>query len=371
MTLRSAWAEYGGLALLGLSGAFLALREGAPAAKFVALSGVAFSLMALLQTRLNYYVALNLSLLGGGAWIYIQQGFKTARERSIGGLLLVLLVFAPNLWQIWDNTKYESGLRPDFYEVLRWMRNETPDPFGDPSLYYRIGDKPAQTGYGVLAWWDYGYALTAIAHRVPFTNPTQRNAAEAARLLLANQEKDLQDGMRKNGLRYLMLSDDLPMMPVQNGAAGRFARIAAWAGRDRAEYYEVVQVREASGSLQLVTIYYPAYFQSALVRLTLFGGKAVEGAPQNCTYVELTAQGKSPYPLVTWKSKTVTAGHESAKLVSVTPLDPCLALDAWPNFALVKDSGMSSALTESGRMKSVQLYELKSGGAEPKIAAQP
>jgi asparagine N-glycosylation enzyme membrane subunit Stt3 len=371
MTLRTTWAEYGGLALLGLAGAFLALREGSATAKLVAWTGLAFSAMALLQTRLNYYVALNLALLSGGTWVYLQQGFKTARERSIGLLFLILLVFAPNLWQIWDNNRFDTGLRADFFEVLRWMRTQTPDPFGDPSLYYRIGEKPAQKGYGVLAWWDYGYALTAIAHRVPYTNPTQRNAAETAKLLLASNERELQEGMRRNGLRYLMVSDDLPMMPGRNGVAGRFARIAAWAGRDQGEYYSVVQVREPSGSLRLATIYYPEYFQSALVRLTAFGGKAVEGAPQNCSYVELAAPAKSRYPIVTWKSPAITAGHEGAKLVSVSPLEPCLALDAWPNFALVKDSGMFSGLTESGRIKSVQLYELRSDSGGPTREARP
>lgn len=372
MTVTSVWAEYGGLSLLGLLGVFLTLRQGSPAGKLLALSGVGFSAMALLQTRLNYYVAINLALLGAMAWIYLKEGFRTNRERGIGLALLLLLTFVPNGWQIWQGTRFQPGLRADYHEVLRWMRSETPDPFGDPDLYYRIGENPAQPGYGVLAWWDYGYALTAIAHRVPYTNPTQRNASETAKLFLSPSQSEFVEGMRKNRLRYLLLSDDLVMMPVAQGLAGRFGRIAAWAGRAKEDYYESVLMEDGKGTMQLQTAFYEPYFQTALVRMAVFGGKAVQAAPESCIYLEFAEEAKKGYRLVKWSGKKREAGRENARLVSFSPHASCQDIEAWNEFRLVKDSGSTAARTGVGAMKTVQLYEVRSdGGAWPKTADQP
>jgi len=39
--------------------------------------------------------------------------------------------------------------------------------------------------YGVLVWWDFGYWVTRLAHRIPSANPKQTQAKEVTAFLLA------------------------------------------------------------------------------------------------------------------------------------------------------------------------------------------
>lgn len=123
------------------------------------------------------------------------NGFQTTPRsfRIATGLVIVLtLVFVPNLCQILAYAN-ESYFFPNsaWLESLLWLKENTPDPFGDPDFYYKLFQPPVcgqpyqypESSYGVMSWWSYGHWITRVAHRIPISNPFQQGASEAAKFL--------------------------------------------------------------------------------------------------------------------------------------------------------------------------------------------
>ena len=84
-----------------------------------------------------------------------------------------------------NDAKRGIGADEEWYETLRWMRDNTPDPGVDYCGMYEgkfllnetfegrgVYAYPSST-YGVMSWWDYGHVITWVAHRIPNANPFQ------------------------------------------------------------------------------------------------------------------------------------------------------------------------------------------------------
>ena len=189
---------------------------------------IVWSLVMLAATlsmrRFAYYFVVNVALLAGYlAWLIIEfSGFrekaaepaealretkpkkkdKQKKERRGGsrpatswvgrGLAIIVVFFLflfPNIGGAINTASHPLYAPSDAWcESLSWMRDNTPDPFGNPDFYYDLYEPPPpgesydypQTAYGVTAWWDYGYWITRIGHRIPTSNPGRGHGGEAS-----------------------------------------------------------------------------------------------------------------------------------------------------------------------------------------------
>jgi asparagine N-glycosylation enzyme membrane subunit Stt3 len=150
------------------------------------------------------------------------------------------------------------GADEDWYEALRWMRNNTPDPGVD---YYGLYAEPARedyeyppSAYGVMSWWDYGHMITWIAHRIPNANPFQQGIGGpigsdnpgACVFFIVDTENEANDVADTLGVRYVV--SDFMMADVWNALYNKYAAMTVWAGDQQyyntlAYYYRTMEAR--------------------------------------------------------------------------------------------------------------------------------
>ncbi len=225
--------------------------------------------------------------------------YLTARNAycSIALIAVFFLAFFPNILVATDWAKSLSGATTDWHESLVWMRNNTPEPFPDADFYYARYDKPAagevydypESAYGVMSWWDYGYWITYIAHRIPNASPNgQRGARDAGLFFTAQDEASANEVLDRLGSKYVIIDYQMAQSVLAGGRLyGKFYAMLEWSGKDQSEFYEVYYQAEG-GSLTSVLVYYPAYYQSMCCRLYSFG--AEEWVPQETGVISYTEE---------------------------------------------------------------------------------
>jgi len=184
-----------------------------------------------------------------------------------------------------------------WYDALEWLGENSPEPFEDPDFYYKLYEKPfdyPDTAYGIMSWWDYGYWIIQISHRIPNSNPGGGNRAEAGLFLTAQDEEAANQIMDEMGSKYVVIDYPMP--------TSKFYAMPTWAGASVEDYYGTYYVPQEGGEQQQVSFFYPSYYQSAVVRLYNFEGKAV--APtENSTVV------------LSWELKTSDEGMQFKQVV--------------------------------------------------------
>jgi len=105
-------------------------------------------LLAMLgQNRFAYYFAVNVALLTGFlCWRVLERSWSRSHFRAWRGvtvlaMIVFVIIFAPNILL---SSKFREPPVPNeaWYSSLVWMRENTPDPFGDPEFYYELYDRP-------------------------------------------------------------------------------------------------------------------------------------------------------------------------------------------------------------------------------------
>lgn len=339
---------------------------------------------ALGQRRFAYYLAVNMALLTGYlSWQILKfAGFrelvakaiktpqKVAREKAklrksylrkgspsagfpitthhINMALAVLIVFFvaffPNIIAAPATAKAAPFAPSDAWvSSLTWLKENTPDPFGDPDFYYKLHEpslspKPA---YGVMAWWDYGYWISRIGHRVPNTNPGQPPVpiTNTARFFLSQDENSANEIIQEMGSLYIII--DYPTV------TGKFWAIATWAGREKTEFFDIYLVPRAN-RLEPKLLYYPEYYRSLVVRLYNFDGKAV--TPEKTTvisYQEVSREGETYKIITNWEefdsyqaaeAYLLTQEVGNYKIVGTDPLVSPVPLEALKHYQLIHSS---------------------------------
>ena len=269
------------------------------------------------QGRFAYYFAVNVALLAGYlcwrilGWIWgyfreappegeygkrkMAQGqetgkpFRSQLSAGYAGVavvtaILFLFSFIPNIVVAMDIARDPLVPNNAWYSSLVWMRDNTPDPFGDPNLYYELYERPSpgesydypESAYGVMSWWDYGYWITRISHRIPNANPSgSSGAGTASRFFTAQDEASANEVLNKLGSKYVIIDYEM--------ATGKFGGIATWAEESESHFLELYYPETADGLPEPITLYYPDYYRSVCSRLYNFGGEAV--VPHNSTMV--------------------------------------------------------------------------------------
>lgn len=171
-----------------------------------------------------------------------------------------------------------GAVNPYWYETCEWIRDNTPDP-GIPFIDNYSWDKIYESAhpYGVLSWCDYGYYIMEIGKRLPAANSGQARAAEAARILLSPDEKDIREQLEALKVKYVITDSRM--------CSSSFPAITVWADPEARTkpYLTMVNRTEgnnaegdnADGSPDILSTPAPAYYETLLIRLHRFDGSLV------------------------------------------------------------------------------------------------
>ncbi len=369
-TWRVAWIELGAALPLAILGLVLlaeaAIRRPDFRRNLIFIWAFITFVITAGQIRMTYYFAVAAALVCG---YVIDSLLRSApRFRLAIAATAVAFVFVPDFMLALDVNPGEVA-GADWRATCAWLRRNTPEPFGDSNHYYvRYAPGTPEASYSVMAWWDYGYWITALARRVPVANPTQINADVAASVLLARDENEAAEIMERWTARYLLVDQSIPMLADEDTTAGKFPNLFPWA-RDRSveDYYLIASERGADGDMKRRVLFRPAYFQSMLVRLFMFGGRAVE-KPTGIALAYLRVDGakREITDLREFVSEeSARAAEKSCRLqgcliVSTSPYRSCVRLEPVTRFREIYSSPTKAVQTDDGNRRSaVQVYEFQ------------
>jgi len=198
-----------------------------------------------------------------------------------------------------------------------------------------------------MSWWDYGYFIMQIGHRIPNANPTQSGATRAGQFFTAQNESAANDFADEFGSKYVMI--DYAM------TTGKFYAMVEWAGGSVADFYEIYYVPQESGG-QWVPLYYPAYYKSTVARLYNFDGEAV--VPTESTVISYSEEqdlGGTSYKVITNAQSFPTYEEAEAylasqtsgnyRIVSASPFISPVPLEALNSYERIHSSGDTTSQT--------------------------
>ncbi|MCK4580212.1 MAG: oligosaccharyl transferase, archaeosortase A system-associated [Dehalococcoidia bacterium] len=382
---------------------FVAIRTDSPdRTLFLVWSGI--MLVAVLgQRRFGYYYAINAALLTGYiSWRilnvaglrklytplgeaaeavrktkkraeararrkYLQQRRSAWMKVTVAGIAVFALVFFPNIDKARAFASEPSLMTSGWYSSLEWLRDNSPDPFGNPDSYYELHRRPPpgdsyeypESAYGIMAWWDYGHWISRISHRIPVSNPFQQGATTAALFFTAQDEDSANEMMDDLGCKFVIVDNQMPTSKL-NG-------LLAWADQVPEDFYGVYYQLVSGDKLSPVTLYYPTYYRSIVVRLYNFGGKAaVPEQSRVISYEWKTSREGIRYREITNSESfdnyedaaDYLAGHESEdyRIVSSNPLSSPVPLGALARFKPVHQSE-STAKIAGNELPEVMIFE--------------
>jgi dolichyl-diphosphooligosaccharide--protein glycosyltransferase len=253
-----------------------------------------------------------------------------------------------------------------WYESLDWLRNNTPEPFGDAGYYYAgysgadNGSGPAAS-YSTLCSWDYGYWVSRIGRRVPCSNPGSSDRGEW-RYFMAQSARAADNVCAAWKVRYVIVNDYMV-----NRSSG-FAFMAGAAGEPSGKYYEIYYRRQKD-SLVPTLVYYPEYYRTMAVRLYCFDGLKYE--PMETAVIsweDRTGARDAPYREITGlktfrsypEAEAFIAAQKAGnwRIVGKDPLISPLPLDALEGYRPVFASS-HKAKTGNGEAPEVKIFEYK------------
>ncbi len=289
---------------------------------------------------------------------------------SLAIIIVLLLVFLPNIPPAIFTARTARYTPSNAWQSsLSWMRENTPDPFGNDEFYYKRYEPPPPgqsynypaSAYGVVSWWDYGYWITRIAHRPPSTNPGQAPGPiiTVANLFLSQGAPPAQEIMQKLDASYVILDYDT--------TTSKIWAVITWSGKDLSEFFDVYHV-PLQDRVLTVQLYYPEYYRSLCVRLYNFDGQAVTASnPLVITYREKTDPGGAPYKEVTNAREFPTyeealayvesQNSDKVRIVGTNPFISPVPLEALTDYKLVHSSAEGILQVNAGMVPEVKIFE--------------
>jgi len=347
---------------------------------------------ALGQRRFGYYYAVNAALLTGYfSWKILdivglrkllakpkevvetvrkfKKREKKSREKSkpktfmqprgvwirviVVGVVIFFAVFFPNISHV-----ERLGRQPNYimnegwYSSCQWLKDNSPEPFDDPDFYYELYPPRSEfrypeTAYGVMSWWDYGYFIMQVGHRIPNANPTQSGATRAGQFFTAQNQSSINDFADEFGSKYVMIDNAM--------ATGKFYAMVEWAGGSVADFYEIYYQQAQDGSLMSGILYYPAYYKTAVARLYNFDGEAVVPTESLVISYEEAEYGGEKYKEIIGgqsfasyeEAEAYVASQTSGnyRIVGTGPFDSPVPLEALTSYERVHSSGDTTSQT--------------------------
>jgi len=360
------------------------------------------------QLRFSYYLVIPIVILNGIVvakiinWTGLSaDSASDAAEkiRQIEGwqAMVVLVVFlgilVPGLivpleaagstgtaWQIGANAG--PGDVTQWDDSFEWMQDGTPYPgelegHDNRMEYYGTVEYPEdgnyeypEGAYGVMSWWDYGHWITVQGERIPYANPFQSNAAEAANYLLAPDEEQAGSVLdRLNEPNEAEAQARYVMVDWQMATPGsKFQAPTVWYDDEDVsqddfleQAYPVIQTEEGEQFGNPINLRSQRYYDSQMIRLYNYHGSAVDPEPIVIETEERTVQTQDGQEV------TITAFDQESDIQTFDTLEeaeeyveenpgaqlgglganPTERVDALENYRLVK-AGESSAISAQG-----------------------
>jgi dolichyl-phosphooligosaccharide-protein glycotransferase len=291
---------------------------------------------------------------------HIKRGFL-ARNRPV---ILAITIIAVFFLTIFPDINPALSLHNDipgfvpsnnWYKALDWLRENTPEPLGDPSTYFKYYSQPIAypaSAYGIAAWWDFGYWIMREGHRFPISDPGYGAREQVAKLFTTSDDSVANGIMDQTQTKYIMI-DDTTIGTKMGG-------VTTYAGLNLSQFMEVYYT--VSGSLYKPVLYFhPAYYQSVAVRLYSFAGAEV--TPTNTLVISWQAKtdqnGRQFKAVVT--SNSFSTYNEAAafiaqqktgnyEIVGSASNQSSVPLKSLPNYKAVYDTGGQDA-------KAVRIFE--------------
>jgi len=298
-----------------------------------------------------------------------KSGFDITISWTVVVLEVLIIFFVVFFWNIQPaiNTATQARFAPSdaWLSSLSWMKENTPEPFGNPDLYYQLeaSNRYPESAYGVVAWWDYGYWITRIAHRIPVANPSQaaQPVTKVASLFISQDEKSAEEIMGELDSSYLIIDYET--------ATSKFWAIVTWAGREQTEFFDLYYLPQENQLVQRVFIH-PEYYRSLSTRLYNYDGKAV--TPEVSTVISYEEKVSREGPLLKVitseeefnsyeEAKAYLLSQESGnyKIVGTNPYDSPVPLAALEHYELVHSSDNVLPLTDERTIPAVKIFEYK------------
>ena len=288
---------------------------------------------------------------------------------AVAGLVIFFLVFFPNFKPATTAVNQATSFVPSdaWYNSLSWLKDNTPDPFGDPNHYYELYETPfhyPETAYGVLSWWDNGYWILRISQRLPNCDPGGGSRKMVARFFTAQDEASANKIIERLNSKYVIIDYETVI--------GKVNSIAIYAGH---EYFCDIYYQPQENELVPVLLFYPEYYRAMSTRLYNFDGDEV--IPQRSTvisYEEIIGRDGKPYREITtaqyflsYEAATAFISSQTSgnyKIVSEDPLISPVPLEALKHYTLIH-SNESTVMPEfhvfSSLSNAVKIFEYTGG----------
>jgi len=381
LSLEWAWQQFAGCFALTIVALVLLLDMAVrrPAAKrdLLGFWGAAILFMTIGQVRMSYYLGLIAAILT--AYLAVEAMSKPGRIRWVSAAVVLGVVFIPNWIQAFQDTNPGGLLTPDWRQALDWLRTSTPEPFGDASFYFADYGGTATrerdfvfppTAYSIMAWWDYGYWITAAGRRIPVANPTQKGADAAAAFFLAQSEDEGAAILQRWKSRYVIVDSRLVLTGDGPHRRGIYQALFAFDKAARLEdYFFFAAQKDANGKPGRSIFFRPAYYKSMAVRLFLSGGLPLaDTARPAVIFFEQKPASRGRVPEVTSIQHYADLSEAKAVAAQCAPNtcilasdDPARPIQAYEGMKRMKRV-FSSTVTRFGYgdgPRGVQIFELE------------
>jgi oligosaccharyl transferase (archaeosortase A-associated) len=282
----------------------------------------------------------------------------------VAGLAIFFLVLFPNISPAASTIDEAKTFAPSdaWSSSLTWLKNNTPEPFGDSTFYYNLYQTPINypaSAYTVAAWWDFGYWILRTGHRLPSCDPGGGARESVARLIMSQNEITADELANNLNSKYVII-DDATVTEM-------YYAIATYAGTNSNQFIDTYYMPD-NGRLKAVPFYYPQYYQSLAVRLYTFNGnEIVPDSISVISYEEKVTNDGFRYKLIT-DSKTFTSYEAAAdyianqtsgnyRIASPNPLVSIVPLGRLGHYKLVYSSDQFSSIFLGGKIPAVKIFE--------------
>lgn len=285
-TLAVAWGNFAGSFYLSLIMAGFLLRESIKNKDYtkwlVFIWFAIILLVTLSMRRFNYYLAVPVSLLAGYALWLIIDIVKNQKEYTKYVLVVVIFfmaVYIPNYTNALATVKpiplHQSYYNTAWREAIEWLEDNTDKPFEDVD-YYTFYEHDYEPEYTVLSWWDYGYWITRDAQRVPICNPGGGARDLAGWYFINSDVEQANEILNDTKVKYIVIDYEMAVskyyaMPLY---AYKFKHTDKMPD-DYMQGYEMAFDKEGK-EYQAIPLWYEDYYNSMLVRLYCYDGKAYQ-----------------------------------------------------------------------------------------------
>ena len=360
LSLQPVWEHFTASFWLGVPAiAFLLLRRNhweRPERTLLLVWTAYMALQTIIQARTAYYLAIGFAIVCAGA---VARGLSSESRTRLWTVAVgaVALLYLPNLPQIALYAQVDEGPPREWRRTLEWMRENTPEPFGDPDAYYARYEPPARgeryayppSAYGVLSWWTAGHWITQIGRRIPVANGFQTNAKLVAPFFAATSEDEALERAAAVGARYVAIDANVPLrwQPSTSEAVGLFPSILLWTegGAAADDYFQLLYRLRGDGSTEPQLVYRPAYYRSMATRLFFYEGKArpASGSVRAVTVEDAELRGQFYRRIVeerefeTFQLAEEYAAAQPGKTILIGGYDymqPCVEIESLERFEM-------------------------------------